>query len=73
MMFLKLSKTTTQQMKKRVLMVLDMIAEVESNKNLVLLLLYSEGKSNISATFISQYYFKRPKTIRLNGKKNFSK
>ena len=39
-------------------MVLDMIAEVESNKNLVLLLLYSEGKSNISATFISQYYFK---------------
>ena len=68
MMFLKLSKTTTQQTKRRVLIVLDdMIVEIKSNKNLVLLLLNSEGKSNILATFISQCYFKRLKTIRLNG------
>ena len=67
MMFLKLSKTTTKQIKRRVLIVLDdMIAQIKSNKNLVLLLLNSEGKSNILATFISQY-FKRLKTIRLNG------
>ena len=45
----------------------DMIAQIKSNKNLVLLLLNSEGKSNILASFTSQCYFKRPKTIRLNG------
>ena len=67
-MFLKLSKTTTKQIKRRVLIVLDdMIAQIKSNKNLVLLLLNSEGKSNILASFTSQCYFKRPKTIRLNG------
>ena len=69
----------------RVLIVFDdMIAEMESNKNLspILIELFLRGrKLNISLIFISQSYFKVPKTRRLNAathhfimkKENFNK
>ena len=55
----------------RVLKVFDnMITDMESNKNLspvVTELLFRGRKLNISLVFISQSYFKVPKTIRLNA------
>ena len=48
----------------------DVIADIEANKNLypiVTKLLLRGRKSNISLVFISQSYFKVPKTIRLNA------
>ena len=56
--------------KRRVLIVFDdMIADMESNKKLspVLIELLRERKLNITLVFISQSYFKVPKTIRLNA------
>ena len=57
--------------KRRVLIVFDdMIADMESNKNLIpkVTELFLRGrKLNISLVFISQSYFKMPKTIRLNA------
>ena len=62
-----------------------MIADMEANKQLIALvteLLLRGRKLNISLAFISQSYFKVPKTIRLNvthlimkipKRKNFSK
>ena len=47
-----------------------MIADIESNKKLSLIItaLFLRGrKVNISLVFISQSYLKVPKTIRLNG------
>ena len=48
----------------------DMIADMKSNKKLSLIvieLFFRERKLNISLVFISQSYFKAPKTIRLNA------
>ena len=48
----------------------DMIADIKSNKKLSLIvteLLLREKKLNITLVFISQSYFKVPKTIRLNA------
>ena len=48
----------------------DMIADMESNENLgpkVTKLFLRGRKPNISLVFISQSYFKVPKTIRLNA------
>ena len=57
--------------KRRVLIVFDdMIADMESNKKLspIVTELFLRGrKLNISLVFISQSYFKVPKTIRLNA------
>ena len=57
--------------KMRVLIVFDdMIADMESNKKLspIVTELFLRGrKLNISLVFISQFYFKVPKTIRLNA------
>ena len=57
--------------KRRVLIVFDnMIADMESNKKLspkVTELFLRGRKLNISLVFISQSYFKVPKTIRLNA------
>ena len=57
--------------KRRVLIVFDdMIADMESNKKLstiVTELFLRRRKLNISLVFISQSYFKVPKTIRLNA------
>ena len=62
--------------KKRVLIVFDnMIADMKSNKNLnpeVTELLLRGGKLNICLIFISQSYFKIPKTIRLNATHYFT-
>ena len=47
----------------------DMIADMESNKKLspIVTELFLRGrKLNISFVFISQFYFKGPKTIKLN-------
>ena len=56
--------------KSRVLIVLDdMTADLESNKKLspIVTELFLRGrKLNVSLVFISQSYFKLPKTIRLN-------
>ena len=58
-------------MKKEILIVFDdMIADMESNKKLspiVTEFFLRERKLNISLVFISQSYFKVPKTIRLNA------
>ena len=46
----------------------DMIADIKSNKkisSIVAELLLRGGKLNISLVFISQFYFKLAKTIRL--------
>ena len=57
--------------KRRVLVVSgDMIADMESNEKLspiVTELLLRARRLNISLVFISQYYFKVPKPIRLNA------
>ena len=48
----------------------DMIADIKSNKKLSLIvteLFLREKKLNITLVFISQSYFKVPKTIRLNA------
>ena len=48
----------------------DMIADIESNKKLdskITELFSRVRKLNISLVFISQSYFKLPKTIRLNA------
>ena len=48
----------------------DMIADMEADKKLspIVTELFLRGrKLNISLVFISQYYFKVPKTIRLNA------
>ena len=59
--------------KRRVLIVFDdMIADMETNKKLspiVTELFFRERKLDISLIFISQSYFKVPKTIRLNAMK----
>ena len=56
--------------KKKVLIVFnDMIADIEANKkmNPIVTELFLRGrKPNISVVFISQSYFKVPKTIKLN-------
>ena len=52
----------------------DMIADMESHKTLspiVTELLLRGRKFNISFVFISQSYFKVPKTIRLNATHHF--
>ena len=58
--------------KRKVLIVFaDVIADMEANKKLnpiVTELFLSGRKPNISLVFISQSYFKRHKTIRLNAK-----
>ena len=55
----------------RVLIVLDYVTvDIESNKNLnpVVIKLFLGGRTfNISFAFISQSYFKVPKTVRLNS------
>ena len=57
--------------KRRVLAVFDdMIADIDSNKKLspvITELFLRGGKLNISLAFISQSYFKVPKTIKLNA------
>ena len=57
--------------KRRVLIVFDdMIADMDVNKKLssIVTEMFLRGrKLNISLVFISQYYFKVPKTIRLNA------
>ena len=56
--------------KRKRLIVFDMIADMESNKKLspIITELFLRGrKRNISLVFISQSYFKVPKTIRLNA------
>ena len=57
--------------KRKVLTVFDdVIADMETNKKLnplVTELFLRGGKLNISIVFISQSYFKEPKTIRLNA------
>ena len=57
--------------KRRVLIVFDeMIADMESNKKLshkVTELFLRGRKLKISLVFISQFYFRVPETIRLNG------
>ena len=48
----------------------DMIADMEADKKIspIVTELFLRGrKLNISLVFISQYYFKLPKTIRLNA------
>ena len=59
--------------KRTVLIVFDyMIADMESNKKLspiVAELFLRQRKLNISLVFISQSYFKVPKTLRLNANK----
>ena len=48
----------------------DLIANLEDNKKVSLIvkeLLMKDKKSNISLVFTSQFYFKVPKTIRLNS------
>ena len=48
----------------------DMIADIEVNKNVsaIVIELFLRGrKLNISLVFISQTYFKVPKTIRVNA------
>ena len=42
--------------------------DMEANKNLSTELFFRGRKRNISFVFISQYYFKVPKTLRLNAK-----
>ena len=52
----------------------DMIADMESNKKIspIITELFIKGrKLNISLVSISQYYFKLPKTIRLNAAHHF--
>ena len=73
MMFMKIWKIIIQQ-RKRVLIVFDMIVDTESNKKLgpkVTELLLRGRKLNIPLVFISQSFFKVPKTIRLNAKHYF--
>ena len=68
-MFMKIQKTIIQQ--RKVLTVFDdMIADMEANiklSSIVTKLFLSGRKLNISIAFISQSYFKVPKTIRLNA------
>ena len=67
---MKIWKTIIQQRKGECLIVFDdMIADMESNKKLspVTELFLRGRKLNISLVFISQSYFKVPKTIRLNA------
>ena len=73
MMFMKIWKIIIQQ-RKRVLIVFDMIVDTEFNKKLgpkVTELLLRGRKLNIPLVFISQSFFKVPKTIRLNAKHYF--
>ena len=69
MVFMKIWKIIIQ--KRRVLIVFDyMTIDIESNKNLNLIVtkLFLRGRTfNISFAFISQSYFKVPKTVRLNS------
>ena len=61
--------------KRRVLIVVDdMIADMETNKKLspiVTELFLRQRKLNISLVFVSQSYFKVPKTLRLNSTQYF--
>ena len=70
MRFMKIYKTNDTTKKRKMLIVFDgMIVDTEANKKLSLVLteLFLRGKNlNISLIFISQSYFKVPKTIRLN-------
>ena len=67
---MKIWKTIIQQAKRRVLIVFDdVIGDMESNNKLIL----RGRKLNISFVFISQSYFKVPKTIRLNTTHYFRK
>ena len=69
MMFIKISKTIVQQRKVVLIVFDDIIADVESFEivsPIVSQLFLRGGKLNISLVFISQSYFKVPKTIRLN-------
>ena len=63
-------KTIIQKKKRTVLLVFDyVIADKESNKKLgpiVTELVLKGRKLSISLVFISQSYFKVPKTVRLN-------
>ena len=67
---MKFWKTIIQQRKKVLLVFDDMIAGMEANKNLSTIIteFFLRGrKLNIPIVFISQSYFKVPKTIRLNA------
>ena len=67
MMFMIIQKTMNPTKKRRVLVVFDdMIADMESNKKLspIVTELFLRGRK--IDIFISQSYFKMPKTIRLN-------
>ena len=67
---MKIYKTNDTTKKRKMLIVFDgMIVDTEANKKLSLVLteLFLRGRNlNISLIFISQSYFKVPKTIRLN-------
>ena len=69
-MSMKIWKTIIQQRKKVPIVLDDMIAGMEANEILspIVTELFLRGrKLNISPVFISQYYFKVPKTIKLNA------
>ena len=67
---MKIWKTIIQQKKSVLIVFDDMIADMKSNKKLspIVTEFYLRGrKLNISLVFISQYFFKVPKTMILNG------
>ena len=69
-MFMKILKTIIQQRKGKLIVFDDMIADMDYNRKLspIVTELFLRGrKPNISLVFISQFYFKVPKTIRLNA------
>ena len=69
-MSMKIWKTIIQQRKKVPIVLDDMIAGMEANEILspIVTELFLRGrKLNISPVFISQSYFKVPKTIKLNA------
>ena len=66
---MKIEKTIIQQIKGVLIVFDDMIADMEFNKKVspkVTELLLRGRKLNNSLIFISQSYFKVPKTVRLN-------
>ena len=67
---MKIWKTIIQQKRRLSIVFDDMIPDIESNKKLdpkITELFSRVRKLNISLVFISQSYFKLPKTIRLNA------
>ena len=69
-MFMKILKTIIQQRKGKLIVFDDIKADMDYNRELspiVTELSLRGRKPNISLVFISQFYFKVPKTIRLNA------